>query len=79
MMAEYCLGAGERGIYIGTLDEHGTRWKSECTDEAIKAVRNYILREIPEGEATGGYEWMRADGSIVELRVTIKEAPDACM
>ena len=79
MMAEYHVGAGAFGIYAGTLAKRGRLWreKSECTDEAITAVRDYLVGEIPEGKTSGGYEWMRADGSIVELRVTIKEAPNA--
>ena len=75
-VAEYHVGAGAFGIYAGTLTKSGKLWreKTECTDEALVAVRDYLLGELPEGKTTGGYEWMRADGSIVELRVTVKGA-----
>ena len=75
-VAEYHVGAGAFGIYAGTLTKSGKLWreKTDCTDEALIAVRDYLLGELPEGKTTGGYEWMRADGSIVELRVTVKAA-----
>ena len=70
----YHVRAGDYGIYIGTVGEHGTRWKSECTEEAIAAVRDYLMRQIAEGDTSCWYMWARADGSTVELRVTVKAA-----
>lgn len=83
-MAEYHVGCGAFGIYAGTLEPRNkTLWrnKSEVTDEAIAAVRDYIIQEALGGfdctkAKTGGYEWTLKDGRIVELRVTIKEGSD---
>lgn len=80
-MAEYHVGCGAFAIYAGTLNaKNKTMWqnKTECTDEAIGAVRDYMVSECLGGfdcqkGTTGGYEWTLKDGRIVELRVTIKE------
>lgn len=44
-MAEYHVGCGAFGIYAGTLDKSGTKWKnkSEVTDEAFSAVAQYCV------------------------------------
>ena len=81
-MAEYHIGCGAFGIYAGTLNSRNKcLWqnKTECTDEAINAVRDYMVQECLGGfdcskGISGGYEWTLKDGRIVELRVTIKEA-----
>ena len=80
-MAEYHVGCGAFAIYAGTLNaKNKSMWqnKTECTDEAIGAVRDYMVSECLGGfdckkGTTGGYEWTLKDGRIVELRVTIKE------
>lgn len=80
-MAEYHIGCGCFGIYAGTLNsKNKSLWqnKSECTDEALCAVRDYMVQELLGGtdckkNNTGGYEWDLKDGSIVELRVTIRK------
>lgn len=79
-MAEYHVGCGAFAIYAGTLNSKNKNlWqnKTECTDEAICAVRDYMVQEclggLNGGKFTGGYEWHLKDGRIVELRVTIKE------
>jgi hypothetical protein len=73
-MPKYCVGAGLFGIYAGVL-KNKNEWKdkTQCTDEALEAVRDYMYGEFIKGEETsGGYEWKRKDGSVVELRVTVK-------
>ena len=43
-MAEYHVGCGAFAIYAGTLNaKNKNLWqnKTECTDEAINAVRDY--------------------------------------
>lgn len=79
-MAEYHVGCGAFAIYAGTLnskDKHLWKNKTECTDEALCAVRDYMVQECLGGlhgdKLTGGYEWSLKDGRIVELRVTIKD------
>ena len=76
-MAEYHVGAGCFGIYAGTL-KNKEEWKdkTECTDEAIEAVRDYMINECLGGfdcseSDTGGYTWKLKDGRTVELRISI--------
>lgn len=78
-MAEYHVGCGAFGIYAGTLNsKNKSIWqnKSEVTDEAIRAVLDYMVQELLGGydsdKQTNGYEWTLRDGRKVELRVTIK-------
>lgn len=79
-MPEYHVGCGAFAIYAGTLNSRNkTMWqnKTECTDEALCAVRDYMVHEClgglacPKGSA-GGYEWTLKDGRTVELRVSIQ-------
>lgn len=77
-MAEYHVGCGAFAIYAGTLNKTKKMWnqKTECTEEAIEAVRDYMILESLGGidctkGRTGGYKWELKDGREVELRVTI--------
>jgi len=80
-MHEYHVGCGLFGIYAGTLNSRNKQlWqnKTECTDEAICAVRDYMVSELLGGidckkTASSGYEWELEDGRVIELRVTIKK------
>lgn len=80
-MAEYHVGCGAFGIYAGTLNsKNKTLWKNktECTDEAIGAVTDYMVMECLGGfeckkATTGGFQWTLKDGRTMELRITIKE------
>lgn len=79
-MAEYHVSCGAFGIYAGTLNSKNKNlWqnKTECTDEALSAVRDYMVQECLGGlhgsKSSGGYEWTLQDGRTVELRVTIKD------
>ena len=80
-MAEYHIGCGPLALYAGTLNSRNKRlWqnKTECTDEAINAVRDYMVQECLGGfdcknKKTGGYQWTLKDGRIVELRISIKD------
>lgn len=80
-MPTYHIGCGAFGIYAGTLNSRNkTLWqnKTECADEAINAVRDYMVQECLGGfectkSKTGGYEWRLKDGRYIELRVTMKE------
>lgn len=78
-MADYHIAAGIFGIYAGIL-KNKEEWKdkTERTDEAIEAVRDFLIDNCLGGLAckkttTGGYQWTLKDGRIVELRVTIKD------
>ena len=79
-MAEYHVGCGAFAIYAGTLNSKNKKiWqnKSQVTDEAIEAVRDYIVESelggLDSEKKSGGYAWTLKDGRTVELRVTIKE------
>ena len=78
-MAEYHVGCGAFAIYAGTLNKNKTMWqnKTECTNEAINAVRDYMVGELLGGfdcekVNKSGYEWTLKDGRIVRLMVEIE-------
>lgn len=71
---EYHVAAGLFGIYAGKLTEARKvmRSKSDVTEEAISAVRDYMFDQFLQGDShTGAYSWQRKDGSVVELRISI--------
>lgn len=78
---EYHVSAGIFGeIYAGTLmpkkEGKPQMWrnKSIVTDEAICAVRDFMMSEClneKEGKTQGGYEWKRKDGKKVMLLVKV--------
>ena len=76
-MNKYHVCCGLAGIYAGTLkNENEWKEKSDCTDESINAVRDYMVSELLGGIScsngnTGSYEWKLKDGRTVELRITI--------
>lgn len=73
---KYHVGCGAFGIYAGTL-KNKEEWKdkSDCTDEAIEAVRDYLIQECLDGlnsnKTTGGYSWKLKDGRTVKLIIAI--------
>lgn len=79
-MAEYHVGCGFFGIYAGILKPNKpTEWKgkTECTDEAIEAVRDYMIDHCLGGfecrkDKSGGWEWKLKDGRTVQLIIEIK-------
>lgn len=84
-MADYHVSSGVFGIYAGTLmpkkDGKPQMWrnKSDVTDEAICAVRDYMAAECLDeksGKVCGGYEWKRKDGKKVMLLIKIVEGSD---
>lgn len=73
-MSKYHVACGMFGIYAGTVKSNGKEWKekSEVTDEAIDAVRDYMFdRFITQEEDNGGYKWKRTDGRTVRLLVVV--------
>lgn len=74
-------------IYAGTTNKDGTLWvsKSEVTQQAIEAVRDYCVQDLTDTyyretkdnpdypkPTTKSYEWKRKDGAIVTLSVSVK-------
>ena len=80
MNNKYHVGCGIAGIYAGTLAPDKESWKdkSEVTDEALEAVRDYIVMNLKSSDKkTGGYQWKLKNGGNVELRVVINDpTPD---
>lgn len=77
-MAEYHIGCGAFGIYAGTLNSKNKNlWqnKTECTDEALCAVRDYLVQKCLGGlhgdKSSGGYGWKLKDGRVVKLLAVI--------
>jgi len=70
-MAEYHVGCGIAGIYAGTVKKNGEEWKSksEVTDEAICAVRDWFMMNKPKDKEQFGYVWDKKDGGHVTLLV----------
>lgn len=83
-MPEYHVGCGAFGIYAGTLNSRNKNmWqnKTDCTDEALEAVRDYMVLECLGGYdctkgTTGGFEWTLKDGRVAELRITMLGGAD---
>lgn len=73
-MAEYHVGCGIAGIYAGTLKQNGIEWrnKSLVTDEAIDAVRDYLMFQKKDGETHFGYEWDLKNGGKVQLLIMVE-------
>ena len=83
-MPEYHVGCGAFGIYAGTLNSKNKNlWqnKTECTNEALCAVRDYLVQEclggLNGGRPSGGYEWTLKDGRVVKLLVAIENGGDS--
>ena len=52
--------------------------KTECTDEVIDSIRDYMVQELLGGfdcrkAVSCEYEWTFEDGRVVELRIAIKQ------
>ena len=79
-MAEYHVGCGLFGIYAGVLSaKNKTMWKdkTECTGEAISAVRDYLFSEAEKrDEKRVEIEWPMKDGRNVILTVEIAGKPN---
>lgn len=78
-MKEYHVGCGIAGIYAGVL-KNNSEWKdkSDCTEEAIMAVRDYMVDDLLGGincskKNKSGYTWKLKDGRNVTLEVRIED------
>ena len=80
-MSEYHIGCGLAGIYAGVLNpKNQSEWKdkSECTEQAIAAVRDYMIDDCLGGlrctkGTSGGYLWNLRDGRTLRLRVEMSD------
>lgn len=74
-MSEYHVGCGMFGIYAGTVKKNGTEWKDKTrvTDEAIEAVRDWLLSGTQfNNKTSNGYSWTTKEGNTVTLKVSIE-------
>ena len=78
-MSKYHIGAGYFGIYAGVL-KNDSEWKdkSDCTDEAINAVRDFMVDDLLGGidcskRNKSGYTWNLKDGRKVTLEIRIED------
>lgn len=76
-MAEYHIGCGLSAIYAGTLKKTN-EWlnKSDVTDEAVRAVANWLYFKIEEGQNSFGYAWKTKNGKTVSLICSVDEQKD---
>lgn len=75
-MSEYHVSCGMFSIYAGTVKKNGTEWKDKTrvTDEAIEAVRDWLLSEAQfNNKTSSGYSWTTKEGNTVTLRVSIED------
>lgn len=75
-MAEYHVGCGIAGIYAGTLKKNKKdewQFKSDVTNEAIKAVAAWMMFNIPEGETSYAYAMKTNSGKYVRLKVELSD------
>jgi hypothetical protein len=78
-MTKYHVGCGIAGIYAGVL-KNNEEWKNKscCTEEAITAVRDYMVDDLLGGvncskRNKSGYSWKLKDGRNVILEIRIEE------
>lgn len=70
-MAEYHVGCGMTRIYAGTLNKKGNLWtnKSDVTDEATRAVAQYLL----ENEKALEFDYLGRRYALACFRVESEE------
>ena len=66
------------GLIANGVTVHLWQSKTECTDEAIDSIRDYMVQELLGGfdcrkAVSCEYEWTFTDGRVVELRIAIKQ------
>ncbi len=77
-MAEYHVGCGFAGIYAGILKKNGEEWlhKSNVTEDAINAVRDYLFLQKRADDNMFGYEWTLKDGRKLKLTIVVEDAAE---
>ena len=76
-MPEYHVGCGMAGIYAGTISKPG-QWKtkSPVTDEALRAVAEYMMRRIEKGHEAYEITWTnRTTEKKIVLTCKVIESP----
>lgn len=71
-MAEYHVGCGIAAIYAGTIKREGEWKEKSCvTEEAVRAVADWMYNMIPKDEKTYGYIFNLKNGKRLRLAVEI--------
>ena len=63
---------------LSLIDDAETHFTDDGDDEAINAVRDYMVNKLLGGfdcekAVSTVYEWTLTDGRVVELRIAIKQ------
>ena len=72
-----CIHAGKDREFV-CINGVSCKITTECTDEVIDSIRDYMVQELLGGfdcrkAVSCEYEWTFKDGSVVELRIAIKQ------
>ena len=59
-------GIANHSIFVTEVN-NPTYVSSPVKTNAISAVRDYMVDEIPAGKNSTGYSWKRSDGKIIKL------------
>ncbi len=71
-MAEYHVGCGIAAIYAGTIKREGEWKEKSCvTEEAVRAVADWMYNMIPKDEKKYGYIFNLKNGKRLRLAVEI--------
>ena len=68
-------GLLQHAIYAQYDDKHGNVLSRVVTDNAIKAVRDYMVDDMKDSSSVG-YSWKRADGKTVKLVCIVEDNHD---
>ncbi len=71
-MAEYHVGFGGDGVYVVSVKKNTWKDRRRVTEEAICAVRDYLLSEMRPGHRTHGYQWV-IDGKKVSMAIAVED------
>ena len=71
-MAEYHVGCGIAAIYAGTIKREGEWKEKSCvTEEAVRAVADWMYNMMPKDEKKYGYIFNLKNGKRLRLAVEI--------
>lgn len=74
-MAKYHVGCGLTDIYAGTIKKPGV-WKNKSlvTDEALRAVAEYMMNQIKPGDEAFKITWTHKENGKKIVLTCHKEA-----
>lgn len=81
-MHKYTVAADENEIYAGIMNptnEDGTKtWKRKmlCTDEALEAVKDFLLYKAKEADSNTVFTFWKDNGKIIKLSLEVMDESD---